>query len=253
MSFFGMFRSKEEKLSEAIAELYSDVGLAAFKSSIAVQEAFEEKIESTMEPSASHDLRCEFFCFYAHIVDYLLLGEFGESRALSVRAQLVPSGIEPFLRSSLSQRGEEVWDPNLTDSLTKVKRVLDLSSKVMDLIEHNIAMGIEYFKSQEVFASDVNQAHKRGDVPGLSDVLSEEPDSKVSRLVRNTYKTLQAYNPELGPDLNVFHERPDTVGSDAEAIGFVELCRTIHISVYVEIFHEIKLPERLHKMGRLFR
>ena len=78
MPFFGLFRSKEEKLSEAIVELYGDVVLATCRSSIAVEGMLEEKLETTLEPSANYDLRCEIFCFCAHVVDYLSLGTLGE-------------------------------------------------------------------------------------------------------------------------------------------------------------------------------
>ena len=209
----------------------------------------EEKLETTLESSAGYDLRCEIFCFYVYVVDYLLLGTLGERRALSVRAQLVPFGIERFVQSSLSKAGDEVWDPNITDPLTLIKRGFTSSSYVMDLVEHNLVREIEYCRTQDVFANDVTQAYQRGDVPGLTDALSEEPDSAVSRLVQNVYKILQAYIPELGPDLDILRERPDTLGSDAEAIGFVELCRTIHNSVYLEIFYEINLLEKLRTMG----
>ena len=250
MGFFGLFRSKEEKLTEAIAALYVDIGLATFKTEGGVAAILKEKLETALEPSASYDLRCEIFCFYVYVMGYLLLGTLGERRALSVRAQLIPLGLEPFVQSSLSKRDAGVWEPRLTDSPTQVARVLDLYSKVMDMIEHNLVREIDYFRTQDMFANDVAQAYQRGDVPGLTDALSEEPDSAVSLLVQNVYKTLQAYTPELGPDLDILRERSDTLGSDTEAIGFVELCRTIHTSVWVGIFNEINLPEKLQKMGR---
>ena len=253
MGFFGLFRSKEEKLTEAIAELCNDVVQATFSSSVEVERMIEEKLETTLEPSASYDLRSDIFCFYAYLVDYFSFGTLGEHRSLSVMVQFRSSGIEHFVQSSLYRRGDGIWDPHITDSLTQAKRALDAYSKAMDLVEYNAIMRDKYIESQEVFASDVAQAHQRGDVPGITDALSEEPDSMVSRLVQNVYKTLQTHIPELGPDWDILHERPDILGDDAEAIGFVELCRTIHTSVWVEIFQGINLLEKLQKMGRLIQ
>ena len=253
MGFFGLFRSKEEKLAWAIAELYRDVVLATFKSTIAIERILDEKLETTLESSARYNLCCEIFCFYSHIVDYLLLGKLGEHRALLVRAQLVPFGVERLVQSSLSEAGDEVWDPNITDPATLLKRSLISSSKVMDLVELNIVRNTEYFECQDVFVSDVTEAYQRGDAPGITDALSDEPDSKVSRLVQNAYETLQASILELGLDLKILRKGLDAPRGHAETMGFVEICRTIHISVYEEIFNDIKLPEKLQKLGRLIR
>ena len=251
MGFFGLFRSKEEKLAEAISEVYRDAVPGTFKSSIAVERMIEEKLEVTLEPSANYELRCEIFCFYAHVVDYLSWGTLSE-RGQNLVTSGLSFGIEQLVESSLSKTGDPIWDPNITDSLTLMKRNFDSLSKKLDLVERNLFMGIEYYRSHYGFVSDITQALQRGDPPGITDALSGEPDSKVSRLVQNVYKTLQAHIPELGPDLDILRERPDTLGSDAGTMEFVELCRTIHTSVYAEL-SEINPLGKLQKMERLIQ
>ncbi len=251
MPFPGIFRSKEEKLAEAIAELYGDVVLATLRSSIAVEGMLEEKLETTLEASASYDLRCEIFCFYAHVVDYLSLGTLGE-RGQNLVTSSLSFSIERFVESSLSKTDDPMWDPNVTDSRTLMKRNFDSLSKKLDLVEHNLVRSIGYYKSQYGFVDDFTQVLERGDVPSVIDAFSDEPVSKVSLLVQNVYKALLAYVPNLGPDLDLLRTRPYVFGSDAETIGFVELCGTIQISVYVEL-SEINPLGKLQKMGHLIR
>ena len=145
-----------------------------------------------------------------------------------------------------------MWDPNVTDSRTLMKRNFDSLSKKLDLVEHNLVRSIGYYKSQYGFVDDFTKALERGDVPGVIDAFSDEPVSKVSLLVQNVYKALQAYVPNLGPDLDLLRTRPYVFGSDAETIGFVELCGTIQSSVYVEL-SEINPLGELQKMGHLIR
>ena len=249
MPFFRLFRSKEEKLAEAIAELYSDVVLATFRSSIAVEGMLEEKLETTLEPAASYDLRCEVLCFYAHVVDYLSLGTLGErgQNLVTTGATGLSFGIERFVESSLSEAG----DPDMGSKHHNFPDFDSLSMK-WDLVEHNLVRGIGYYKSQYGFVDDFTQALDRGDVPGVIDASSDEPISKVSRLVQNVYKALNAYTLNLGPELNLLRTGRYVIGGDAETRGFVELCGTIQISVYVEL-SELNPLGKLQKMGTLIR
>ena len=164
-------------------------------------------METTLEPSASYDLRSEIFCFYAHVVDYLSLGTLGE-RGQNLVTSSLSFGIERFVESSLSKTGDPIWDLNITDSRTLMKRSFDSLSKKLDLVEHNLIRGIGYYESQYGFVDDFAQALERGDVPGVIDAFSDEPVSKVSLMVQNVYNALQAYVPNLGPDLDLLRTRP---------------------------------------------
>ena len=74
MPFFGIFRNKEEKLADAIADLHDKAVLATLRSTIALETVLKEKLGTPLEPNASYDLRCEIFCFYTHMLDYLSFG-----------------------------------------------------------------------------------------------------------------------------------------------------------------------------------
>ena len=173
MGFFGLFRSKEEKLARAIAELYAHIGLATIKTEIAVTTMLKEKLETTLEPSASYDLRCEFFCFYAHILDYFSFGALGERGRDIVTDYGIEEGISDLVNSSMPRSSYEV----------KV-------AHAQDLLERFNVMTFEYAKSRSVFVSNFNQVLQHGGVPGVNDAFSDEPESKVSRLVQNVNETL---------------------------------------------------------------
>ena len=54
-----------------------------------------------------------------------------------------------------------------------------------DLLQRFNVMTFEYAKSPSVFVSNFYQVSQQGGVPGVNDAFSDEPESKVSRLVQN--------------------------------------------------------------------
>ena len=235
MPFFGLLRSKEEKLVEAISWLYIDVGLATFKTEGAVTAMLKEKLETTLEPSASYDLRCEFFCFYAHILDYFSFGALGERGRDIVTDYGIENGIADLVNSSMSKASYEV----------KV-------AHAQDLLERFNVMTFEYAKSPSVFVSNFYQVLQQGGVPGVNDALSDEPESKVSRLVQNVNETLAEHIPDLGTKSDFVRGAAEAFGSGPEGWALIALCATIQTSVYVALT-EANLTEKLGKMRRLIR
>ena len=195
MPFFGLFRSKEEKLVESITELYYAVGLATAKTEGAVATMLKEKLETALEPSAYFDLRCEYFCFYAHILDYFSFGTLGEDGRDLVTDQGIPVVIEELVNRSLPEVDDEV----------KVEHA-------RDLLEHFNVMTFEYAKSPSVFVGNFYQVLRQGGVPGVNDAFSDEPESKVSRLVQNVNETLKDYIPDLGTESGFVRRSAEAFG-----------------------------------------
>ena len=235
MGFFGLFRSKEEKLVEAISWLYIDVGLATFKTEGAVAAMLKEKLETPLEPSASYDLRCEFFCFYAHILDYFSFGALGEHGRDIVTDYGIEEGIADLVNSSMSRASCEV----------KV-------AHAQDLLEHFNVKTFEYAKSPSVFVSNFYQVLQQGGVPGVNDAFSDEPESKVSRLVQNVNETLRDYIPDLGTESDFVRGAAEAFDTDSEGWALIALCATIQTSIHVALT-EANLTEKLGKMRRLIR
>ena len=235
MPFFGLFRSKEKKLAEAVSWLHIDVGLATFKTEGAIAAMFREKLEAILEPSASYDLRCELFCFYAHILDYFSFGALGERGRDIVTDYGIEEGIADLVNSSMSMASYEV----------KV-------AHAQDLLERFNVMTFEYAKSSSVFVSNFYQVLQQGGVPGVNDVFSDEPESKVSRLVQNVNETLKDYNPDLGTESDFVRGAAEAFGTDSEGWAMIALCATIQTSVHVELT-EANLTEKLGKMRHLIR
>ena len=73
MPFFGLFRSKEEKLVEAITELRARVINATLNSAEDTEAVLKEQMDLTLDSQARYDLLCEFYCFYIHILDRFAL------------------------------------------------------------------------------------------------------------------------------------------------------------------------------------
>lgn len=236
MPFFGLFRSKEEKLAEAILKLYLvDVGLATFKTEAAVTAMLKEKLETTLDPSASYDLRCELFCFYAHMLDYFSFGALGARGRAIVTDYGVGEGIEALVNGSVSTASHAV----------KVVHA-------QDLLERYNVMTFEYARSPSVFVSNFYQILQQGGVPGVNDAFSDEPESKVSRLVQNVNETLTEHIPDLGTKSDFVRGAAEAFGSGSEGWALIALCATIQASVHMELT-EANLNEKLRKMRRLIR
>ena len=235
MGFFGLFRSKEEKLTEAIAALYIDVGLATLKTEGAVSTMLKEKLETTLEPSASYDLRCELFCFYAHMLDYFSFGVLGERGRDIVTDYGIEAGIEGLVNGSMTRASYEIT-----------------VAHGQDLLERFNVMTFEYAKSPSVFVSNFYQVLQQGGVPGVNDAFSDEPESKVSRLVQNVNETIKEYIPDLGTESDFVRRSAEAFGSDSEGWALIALCATIQTSVHVALT-EANLTEKLGKMRRLIQ
>ena len=158
MPFLDLFRSKEEKLQEAIDGLYFNVVMATFKSARAIEADLKEQFEITLEPKAGYDLSCELFCFYAHTLDFFAFGWLGEPGRDLLMNLLVPLGIEPLVQSSLAKSSEEAREAHIAN-----------------LLEQFNTMTFEYAKSRNVVVSNFTEVLKQGGVPGVTDALSAEP------------------------------------------------------------------------------
>ena len=235
MAFFGLFRSKEDKLAEAITELYYAVGMATAKTEGAVAAMLKEKLETTLGPSAYFDLRCEYFCFYAHILDYFSFGVLGEGGRDLVTDSGIPVVIEELVNRSF---------PGIEDEVKL--------AHAQDLLERFNVMTFEYAKSPSVFVSNFYQVLQQGGVPGVNDAFSDGPESKVSRLVQNVNETLKDYIPDLGTKSNFVRGATEAFGTDSEGWALIALCATIQASVHTALT-EANLTEKLGKMRRLIR
>ena len=235
MPFFGLFRSKEEKLVESITELYYAIGLATAKTESAVAAMLNEKLETTLEPSAYFDLRCEYFCFYAHILDYFSFGALGEDGRDLVTDHGIPVVIEELVNRSLPEVDDEVK-----------------LAHASDLLERYNVMTLEYAKSPSVFVSNFYQVLQQGGVPGVNDAFSDEPESKVSRLVQNVNETIKDYILNFGTESDFVRRSAEAFGSDSEGWALIALCATIQASVHLALT-DANLNEKLGKMRRYIR
>ncbi len=235
MGFFGLFRSKEEKQAEAIAELFYAIGLATAKTESAVAAMLNEKLETTLEPSAYFDLRCEYFCFYAHILDYFSFGALGEDGRDLLTDHGIPVVIEGLVNRSFPEADDDVK-----------------LAHAQDLLQRFNVMTFEYARSPSVFVSNFYQVLQQGGVPGVNDAFSDEPESKVSRLVQNVSETLTEHVPDIGTRSDFVRGAAEAFGSDSEGWALIALCATIHASVHMNLT-EANLNEKLHKMRRLIR
>lgn len=235
MGFFGLFRSKEAKLVESITELYYAVGLATAETESAVAAMLNEKLETTLEPSAYFDLRCEYFCFYAHILDYFSFGALGEDGRDLVTDYGIPVVIEGLVNRSLPEVDYEVK-----------------LAHARDLLERYNVMALEYAKSPSVFVSNFYQVLQQGGVPGVNDAFSDEPESKVSRLVQNVNETIKDYIPDFGAESDFVRRGAEAFSTAAEGWTLIALCATIQTSVHVALT-EVNLTEKLRKMRPLIR
>lgn len=215
MPFLNLFRSKEEKLAEAIAELHSNVVLATLESTLGIETALNEYLETTVDPKASYDLRCEIFCFYAHTLDFLSFASLGEHGRDMVMDYLIPLGIEPLVQSSLSNSGEEVREAHIAD-----------------LLERFNTMTFEYSKSQHVMVSNFEQVRQQGGIPGVNDALSNEPEAKMSRLIQKVNGLLQSHIPKFGAESEFASEGAEAFGTNPESMGFITLCAIIQPVIY---------------------
>ena len=236
MPFFGLLRSKEEKLARAIAELYAYIGLATIKTEMAVTAMLEEKLETTLEPSASYDLRCELFCFYAHMLDYFSFGALGERGRDIVTDNGIEGGIADLVNSSMSGASYEV----------KIVHA-------QDLLERFNVMTFEYSKSPSVFVSNFYTVIQRGGVPGVNDAFSDEPEAKISRLAQYVNETLQEHVPGFGIESEYIRQMDEAWGGGhPEGESFTALFITIQNSVYMALA-EANLTEKLGTMRRVIR
>ena len=235
MPFLGLFRSKDEKLAEAIAELHSDVVLATLKATLEIEAALKEYLETTVEPKASYDLRSEIFCFYAHTLDFLSFECLGEGGRDIVMDYLTPLGIEPLVRSSLANSGEEVWEAHIAA-----------------LLEHFNSMTFEYSKSQHVIVSNFEQVRQQGGVPGVNDALSDEPEAKMSRLIQKVNGLLQSHIPKFGAESEFASEGAEAFGTNPESMGFITLCAAMQPVIYKGAA-QADLRAKLRKIRHLVR
>ena len=195
----------------------------------------KEKLETTLDPSAGYDLRCELFCFYAHMLDYFSFGALGAHGRDMVVDYGVEEGIATLVDSSMTRASYEV----------KV-------AHAQDLLERLNVMTFEYAKSPSVFVSNFYQVLQQGGVPGVNDAFSDEPESKVSRLVQNVNENLKDYIPDLGTESAFVRGAAEAFGSASEGWALIALCAAIQASVHKELT-EANLSEKLRRMRRLIR
>ena len=185
MPFLGIFRSKEKKLNDALVDLYGRVGMASLRSNASLKIALREKWnKGAMDASVEYAVRREFYCFYAHILDYFSFDVLGDHGRVLVTDSIVPLGIVPLVHRSLPGAGDEVWEP-----------------VIADFLEYFNIVQFKYALSKVVFVSNLDEILRGGGVP-VNDALSDEPEAKVSRLI-------QSINHILENDLSAFGLKSD--------------------------------------------
>ena len=235
MPFLGIFRSKEKKLNDALVDLYGRVGMASLRSNASLKIALREKWNmGAMDASVEYAVRREFYCFYAHILDYFSFSVLGDRGRVLVTDSLVPLGIVPLVHRSLPGAGDEVREP-----------------VIADFLEYFNTVQFDYALSRVVFVSDMEEILRNDGVP-VNDAFSDQPEAKVSRLIQKLNSILENNLPELEMKSEMAIEGADAFGASPKAMSFVILCAVIQNIVYPELA-KAKLAEAIRKLRPLIR
>ena len=235
MPFLGIFRSKEEKLNNALVDLYGQVGMASLRSNASLKIALREKWnQGPMDASVEYALRREFYCFYAHVLDYFSFGVLGDRGRVMVTDPLVPLGILPHVHSSIPGADDEAWEP-----------------VIADFLEHFNIVQLDYAQSKVVFVSNLEEILRGGGVP-VNDAFSDEPEAKVSRLIQNINHILENGLPGFESKSDLALDGAEVFGASPKVMNFVTLCAVIQNIVYPELA-KAKLMETIRKLRPLIR
>ena len=229
MPFFGLFRSKEEKLVEATTELHARVITATLNSTKDVEKVLKEQMELTLDSPARYDLLCEFYCLYVHILDRLALR--AGCRTAIETTLWVGLGIFQLVEASGQSVGRKIGE-----------------SRMNELLEQYKAREFEYRKLGPLFVTDMSDVLHIG----VTDVFFNEPEAKASRLMETIVETLREYLPELAQKPKFVQQGADPFDTDLKATSLFVLCTAIQNSVYKEL-GEADLTELLSKIRPLIQ
>ena len=229
MPFFGFFRSKEEKLVEAIMELHARMIAATLNSAEGTETVLKEQMDLTLDSQARYDLLCEFYCFYIHILDRFALR--AGCRTAIETTLWVGLGIFQLVEASGQSVGRKIGE-----------------SRMNDLLEQYKVREFEYRKLGPLFVADMSGVLHIG----VTDVFFNEHEAKASRLMENIVETLQEHLPELAQKPEFVQQGADPFGTDLKATSLLFLCTAIQNSVYKEL-EEADLTEFLSKIRPLIR
>ena len=229
MPFFGLFRSKEEKLVDAITELHARVINATLNSAEGTESVLKEQMDLTLDSQARYDLLCELYCFYIHILDRFALR--AGCRTAIETTLWVGLGIFQLVEASGQSVGRKIGE-----------------SRMNDLLEQYKAREFEYRDLGPLFVTDMSDVLHIG----VTDVFFNEPEAKASLLMENIVETLQDHLPGLAQKPEFVQQGTDPFGTDLKATNLLVICTAIQNSVYQEL-GEADLTELLSKIRPLIR
>ncbi len=181
MRFFGRGRGKEringEKdqvtaLGNVLDEVYATIFVAAATSASAVNTISDTKWNAKLAPFVQARVHCEFYYFYAHVMDRFAFQELGEQGRDFFVDAIVDLGLTPLIKHSFPDAGEESWQRLIHDEL-------------------------ENFNSaQDEYATCRIFMLKQTEKP-FEDAFSDNPEALGSRLFQNITEELEKNSPEL--------------------------------------------------------
>ena len=114
------FSSKQDKLVETTHMVHATVFVAAGNSAGALEKAIKEQWRTELEPQVRFGLQCEWYYFYAHLMDWVafrMLGKKGRDLLVDLTLEL---GIIPLVRISWPGAGDDFWEPLIADRLSSL-------------------------------------------------------------------------------------------------------------------------------------
>ena len=229
MPFSDFFRSKEQKLEEAIQLAHSSTITVSVVTSFAMDRIVKENWHTELDSSGRFALLSEWYYFYAHMMDWFAFGILGEKGRDLLADYMVELGIVPFVRVSWPSGGDEFWEPLIADCLSTYNK-----------------RQFEYTAATSIFSQ------QPGGVPGLNDALSESPEAKVSCLFQELYTILEG-------NVEGFESRSEKALTTSKALG-IDLGSANRLEIFLVVqnmvvpsLNDKSLTDGLRQMHRMLR
>ena len=205
MGLFGMFPNKQQKLNEALSELWEGVIRGTDHSCEMLFDLLSDVWGEPPSVATRWHAHCEWFFFYAHLVDWFAFHKLGESKRNPVVDSGVELGLEPFVVRH--------W-PTLDDD----KR----EGMISDLIEALNFRNRLYLGADELFTNLAPTA-RAAVIPGFDDSLRDEPKAKASRLSNFIHVILGSEESVFGGS-EMANDAASALGTDPRRRSWVRLC-----------------------------
>ncbi len=226
-----------EGLVEALIHLNLKVANATRTSSDSLVESLGAHWNLQLDPECVFLLRCEFYCFYLHLLDYYSFALLGsESRDLVVDSS-VGAGFRKLVRASFHWNDDE-----------------EVKSAVEDVLGLYDRRTSEYGDSREIGLENIENLLETNSYlsTGTKDASSREPRAKVSRLFRNIYGFLQEAVPGWTHKSEMAAEGANALGSSVDEMSYTLLYPPFMVAV-LHGFKTINYSAELEKLRPLIR